>query len=61
MTMLKVIVINHGERLECPTCGESGRYDDMKLGPEKNEAEFVDAVFKNRETGYWECHYCWLK
>ena len=58
---LKVITRNHGEPMECPTCGEPGHFDDMKLGDFKNEAEFQDAVFLNRHTETWECHYCWLK
>jgi len=51
----------HGQRIACPCCGTWGRYDDMVLGPNRNEVEFDNSVWFNEKAGYWECFDCWLK
>lgn len=53
--------LEHGDKMECPSCGASGRFDLMLLGLEKNEAEFDDAIWLSRHGNSWECYECYLK
>ncbi len=52
--------IKHGDECSCD-CGAEGRWDEMSLGKDKNEAEFEDAVFFNKHEKQVECYDCWLK
>lgn len=55
--------VKHGDKMECPTCGSTGRFDVMKLGVKQDEAEWEDAVWFNEHVDIqnWECYDCWLK
>jgi hypothetical protein len=49
----------HGEEMNCPACGTTGKCDQMKSNG--NRAEFADAIWFNNHTHSWECHECWRK
>jgi len=51
----------HGEKMVCPICFSKGKFDLMKGGEEKNEAEFSEAIWFSRHSQEWECYSCWLK
>ena len=51
--------VNHGVKMNCPTCSAPGTKDDMKK--HDNEAEFDDAIWWSTFDKHWECYDCWLK
>lgn len=53
--------VQHGELLDCPSCGAPGKYDEMQLGEDRNEAEYKDAIWFSKHGNGWECSECWLK
>jgi hypothetical protein len=49
----------HGKEMNCPKCGASGRYDQMKSNGKR--AEFSDVIWFDTHTNSWKCYECWLK